>query len=1054
MQKTMLSVNVERGRSAGHPHQLIRGPLFTLRSDLRTGVLLIAALLIALGWSGLSSAQTHGNAFSSLVNTVQGARTGTGGDKTGGGTTPTDATDYFIQYVDPVVQSNCVACHRPGLVAEQQGARLLFGNDATANEQAVYEFVSRDGVGADWLLNKIAGDLNHGGGAVLSRGGDDYNKFAEYLTLATGANTGGGDVGIANLWAGTQLEPRETTLRRAGILLSGTLPSAEMINRAKVSDEALRAEVLRLMVGDGFHDFLINGANDQLLTDGLNNGIDFQFGFWDRFPGFSAYASELPEERPEEFNDYHDKPFLAQNEAEWDFRWAVVREPLELIADIIESGQSYKKILTADYTMVNPMSAFAYRADVDFGIEFPDAQGFYDRSKLNVFKRARNLGHIPYDDEFNFDWETRTHLSFSDYQEWPHAGVLSTPAWLGRYPSTDTNRNRARARWTYYHFLGVDIEKSAPRTTDPDALADTDNPTLKNPACTVCHERMDPVAGTYQSFGDQGSYLDQHGGKDSLPESYKYPEWHGGEPGSTGYQEGDTWYRDMRAPGFEGTKASGTQDSLQWLGQQIVNDPRFSAQAVRFWWPAIFGERAATPPENPDLPDYDARLMAFNAQEALVGELAEKFEASAFRAKQLFADMILSPWFRTSAVDDSTLTAVQRVALESVGSGRLLTPEEIDRKNRAVFGRTWGQQAMGNAHDYEPSSNFNRGWGGYSTFYGGIDGATVTTRNRNMTALMSNVVEKMALDLSCQVVLEEFSYPPEERHLFKWVEKTTHPLQLANAQFDLEKDPAVNQETPEFYERELAFTSGDGELVVRISDVSPNGCVRDDERSTDDRWEGWCSHIGLERIDLVKEGRVVKSLQGAEIENFAGFANEQWYDEETGDSGDRGWTNTVDGRTFWAAHTNAWFSLEFDVPPGSYEVQLTLVSWFNEGHPESAVSTDIAVSSLKFDPESEGALQVSQQLQELYRRGTTRAISPDTQASTLDAMIDLAQESSSSNSWFQGHCDTWAIWNNNDYQENDWHELMNRVNQDPSGMMVAWTMTINALLTSYLYLHD
>jgi hypothetical protein len=361
---------------------------------------------------------------------------------------------------------------------------------------------------------------------------------------------------------------------------------------------------------------------------------------------------------------------------------------------------------------------------------------------------------------------------------------------------------------------------------------------------------------------------------------------------------------------------------------------------------------------------------------------------------------------------------------------------------------------MGNAHDYEPSSNFNRGWGGYSTFYGGIDGATVTTRNRNMTALMSNVVEKMALDLSCQVVLEEFSYPPEERHLFKWVEKTTHPLQLANAQFDLEKDPAVNQETPEFYERELAFTSGDGELVVRISDVSPNGCVRDDERSTDDRWEGWCSHIGLERIDLVKEGRVVKSLQGAEIESFAGFANEQWYDEETGDSGDRGWTNTVDGRTFWAAHTNAWFSLEFDVPPGSYEVQLTLVSWFNEGHPESAVSTDIAVSSLKFDPESEGALQVSQQLQELYRRGTTRAISPDTQASTLDAMIDLAQESSSSNSWFQGHCDTWAIWNNNDYQENDWHELMNRVNQDPSGMMVAWTMTINALLTSYLYLHD
>ena len=98
-------------------------------------------------------------------------------------------------------------------------------------------------------------------------------------------------------------------------------------------------------------------------------------------------------------------------------------------------------------------------------------------------------------------------------------------------PSTDTNRNRARARWTYFHFLGVDIEKSAPRTTDPDALADTNNPTMNNTACTVCHERMDPLAGAYQLFGDKGHFKDQYGGLDSLSDSYKYPEWYGGEQG-------------------------------------------------------------------------------------------------------------------------------------------------------------------------------------------------------------------------------------------------------------------------------------------------------------------------------------------------------------------------------------------------------------------------------------------------------------------------------------------------------------------------------------------
>ena len=125
--------------------------------------------------------------------------------------------------------------------------------------------------------------------------------------------------------------------------------------------------------------------------------------------------------------------------------------------------------------------------------------------------------------------------------------------------------------------------------TDPVALADTNNPTMNNPACTVCHESLDPVAGAYQSFGDRSTYLDQYVAMDSLPDSYKYPEWHGGEPGSTGYQQGDTWYRDMRAPGFDGEVAKGQRDSLQWLGYRISRDPRFAAATVRFWWPAIFG---------------------------------------------------------------------------------------------------------------------------------------------------------------------------------------------------------------------------------------------------------------------------------------------------------------------------------------------------------------------------------------------------------------------------------------------------------------------------------
>jgi hypothetical protein len=71
------------------------------------------------------------------------------------------------------------------------------------------------------------------------------------------------------------------------------------------------------MKGEGFHDFLTTGANDRLLTEGLNNGIDFQFDNRGRFPDFMQFDLSLPKDRPEEFNneEYGDRPFLHQGSA-------------------------------------------------------------------------------------------------------------------------------------------------------------------------------------------------------------------------------------------------------------------------------------------------------------------------------------------------------------------------------------------------------------------------------------------------------------------------------------------------------------------------------------------------------------------------------------------------------------------------------------------------------------------------------------------------------------------------------------------------------------------
>ena len=61
------------------------------------------------------------------------------------------------------------------------------------------------------------------------------------------------------------------TLRRASLILAGRLPNDEEIALANFGDDGLK-NVIGLMQGDSFHEFLIRGANDRLHTDAFVNG--------------------------------------------------------------------------------------------------------------------------------------------------------------------------------------------------------------------------------------------------------------------------------------------------------------------------------------------------------------------------------------------------------------------------------------------------------------------------------------------------------------------------------------------------------------------------------------------------------------------------------------------------------------------------------------------------------------------------------------------------------------------------------------------------------------
>ena len=1015
----------------------------TLFFALATALLLYTSGSIALADSP--------DAFMELLNSLQSHQAGRGISLSDQGSndepgTPSNQTaeEYYISDLDAVVQLNCVVCHKSGGNAPSSGARLVLNSSAEANHVALSDFVTTGGGDPDWVLSKITGGSGHGGGQIVSSGSTEYQAFEQYFALLSGdATSGSGDA--SDFWEGIVMEPREVTLRRASLLLAARVASDESIERAKASDDALRGELIKLMRGDGFHDFLISGADDRLLTDGLVNGVAFDIRTDDRFPAHNAYLNTLPPDNAEPAErESFQQLYFTRIEGDQALRWSIHREPLELIAHIVETNQSYKKILTADYTMVNPLSNIAYRAGLSFDANYVDKNGFLEKDKLNTYKPGRNRGHIPWAPPFNFNYQTREFIDWPDYHQWPHAGVLSTMAWMSRYPSTDTNRNRARARWTYYHFLGVDIEKSAPRTTDPVALADTNNPTMNNPACTVCHERLDPVAGAYQLYGDAGHYLDQTFGFDSLPESYKHPERFGNEPGTTGYRDGDTWYRDMRSPGFEGKTAPTNEDSLQWLARQIAEDPRFAVATVKFWWPAIFGTDALIAPEDPDGPDYSARINTYNAQEQLVSKLAEGFVASDYRLKNLLADMLMSPWYRLQGLEDSSEANIRSTELAEIGSGRLLTPEELDRKNVAVFGRRWGQVGDSQKTPYRYGYQSRLGDeenDGLKVFYGGTDSAGLTLRNRKKTALMSSVSETMASELACQAVAYDLFLPKKERTLFARVSPHLGVGDVAEMKANLEGSVDNSDGWLEHDAIILPTSLLGGRIRISIStehDQYPY-------RSTD----GQATHADL----LIKE---IIFRQGTEV--TASFRGEDMLDAQGFNAAKNnegeflGEPISGSDHPGWRARGESWLAFEADLPAGDYNLELRLATSLQANNVNKSVGIRAHVTAIENKENARSTHAIRDQIHDMLLRAYNRPPSTETVDYLLTELEAYAEAIllNEGNRWISTSlppdepCNQTMIWRDGYYSRN----------ADPRGMIRAWIALTHSVMGSFAYLHD
>ena len=220
------------------------------------------------------------------------------------------------------------------------------------------------------------------------------------------------------------------TLRKASLALVGRLPTPTEIKEIVTKGEPALAPLLTEMMKEtAFYDRIKEIFNDQFLTD--------------RYLGYSSYAAGLlnkthyPNAGDAWFNTL---PSADQTRA----NRAIAREPLELIAHIVQNDKPFTEIVTADYTVVNPLSAKIYNAK---------------------FKGADVAFANPNDDT---EFKPAQIVALGE-KAIPQAGVLTSPVWLNRFPTTPTNRNRHRARMIFKFFLATDILRVADRPLDPTA---------------------------------------------------------------------------------------------------------------------------------------------------------------------------------------------------------------------------------------------------------------------------------------------------------------------------------------------------------------------------------------------------------------------------------------------------------------------------------------------------------------------------------------------------------------------------------------------------------
>ncbi|MBL8817138.1 MAG: DUF1588 domain-containing protein [Planctomyces sp.] len=636
-----------------------------------------------------------------------------------------------------VGERTCLRCHRADGEARESAFLLRKERFSSADQisdraENFHAFLSMAVVSettkADQsrILLKASGELEHGGGEVLKTDSAGFRVLTQFVEAvrersASGASTSELESAALKVWKEedrreflTDVTPLSTKklLRRIALSLAGRLPRSEEL--ARVDSEgraAIRPILAEIMNEPAFFDRLKEGFNDIFLTTGIEDNAETLLSYH-HFEKTRLWYQDF---------DLSHIPEAEQERARWKladvYREAILREPLELIAYIVRNDRPFTELVTADYIMVSPYTARGY--------------GIFENIRGQFSNQEDPFEYIPAQLSALTGRDGKTQESLTGL--YPHAGLMSMFHYLRRYPTTETNRNRLRARMIYQHFLGIDIMQLAPRTTDASAVASKyANPVMEAPDCVVCHRTIDPVAGIFQDFDDMG---------------YLAPRR-------------DGWYQDIFEAGFEGERLPAEQRwrAQQWLSERIVKDDRFSIAMTEHVYYLLFGRRVLQAPEDTDDRLFNSRRLAYREQRRLIENVAHEFRESGFNLKSVFQSLVHSDLYSADGLSALVETDERRAELDDLGVVRMLSPEQLERKIAAIFGTRWAKLE-----------------GDFAVLYGGIDSITVTERNADPGGAMGAIQRLLANDVACAQVAKDFRRPAQERVLFPEIEPDVLP---------------------------------------------------------------------------------------------------------------------------------------------------------------------------------------------------------------------------------------------------------------------------------------